>query len=376
MFECVRAERPGVTIEFRPPLVDELSIDADDTVVAAGDRDLLGHLTTERIDLTVPGGARLTAATIRSVEVDPDHTRQGILTGLVRQSLDEARERGQVLAVIDEPPTTLFDRFGFAVATELCRVSIDAERARPIHRGGEVELEVIPAQKAGDVLPDAHPHCARERSGSTSRSTAAWDRLLAPLGVNGEPMLVVHRDSTGLIDAYALAEIAPPDGRVVDMAAASAELERRMWSHLVEMVEVVTWTAERRPLDDLVRLSVADPRAYATHGRSDGTWLRVLDTDVALGARTYGSTIANVTMRVDDPWFHANTGTWRIDSYGSFRSQTSPDLTASIAELSAVYLGGVSWQGLRDAGRVIEHRAGAAAEADILFGVRPLPFDR
>ncbi len=377
MLSRICAERRHVTIEFRPPLVDELRPDGHDDAVVAVDGDaLVGHLTSERIDLTVPGGARLTAAAIRSTHVDPERTREGILTGLVRCTVEEARDRGQVLAVVDSPSTTLFDRFGFAMASEHCTVEVDACTARPIHRSGDLgEIETLPVERAVEALPAAYEHCARERCGTTSRSSQGWHRMFDRLHESGDPRLAVHRDSTGMVSGYSLATTDGPAGRLLELVAAAPETERMLWADLLELDDVKRWSAVRRPVDDLARHAVADKRAYRTTARSDGTWLRLLDLDIALGTRTYGSTISNVTIRIDDPWFHANSGTWRIDSYGSFRSQTKPDLSAGIAEFSAIYLGGVSWRVLRDAGRIVEHRAGAAVEADVLFGCRPHPFD-
>jgi hypothetical protein len=95
---------------------------------------------------------------------------------------------------------------------------------------------------------------------------------------------------------------------------------------------------------------------------------------VAIGARTYGPTDRSVTLQVHDPLFSSNSGTWRIDSYGSFRSHNEPELVADVGALSAAYLGGTSWRELFEAGRVRERRSGAVGDADALFAHRPGPF--
>ncbi|WP_327151684.1 sterol carrier protein domain-containing protein [Nocardia sp. NBC_01329] len=53
---------------------------------------------------------------------------------------------------------------------------------------------------------------------------------------------------------------------------------------------------------------------------------------------------------------------------------TDPILTADTAGLAAAYLGGTRWRHLALAGRVTEHRPGAAAAADVLFEVDEHPF--
>ena len=61
---------------------------------------------------------------------------------------------------------------------------------------------------------------------------------------------------------------------------------------------------------------------------------------------------------------------------GAFcRPTTSmPDLTLGATELGALYLGGTPAWALVRAGRISEERAGAAEEADSMFGWTPPPW--
>nr|MCU0261003.1 sterol carrier protein domain-containing protein [Ilumatobacteraceae bacterium] len=163
-------------------------------------------------------------------------------------------------------------------------------------------------------------------------------------------------------------------GELHDLRGATPAVERALWAYLLDLDLVTEWRAWWRPLDDVLIGAAADPRGYRTDGVVDEQWLRLLDVDVALGSRTYGATDRAVTVQVHDPVFSANCGTWRIDSYGAFRSHADPDLVADVAEVSAAYLGGTSWRSLADAGRVVVRRADAVADADTLFATRPVPF--
>jgi predicted acetyltransferase len=244
------------------------------------------------------------------------------------------------------------------------------------------------AVEAADLVPGVYERCARTGVGTISRSSAMWHRRFgtSPLdeahGISdhGDPTdLAFHLDSTGRADGYveyaiALDERGTNVGVIRDLWAETSEIERALWSHLVGIDAVATWRAPRRPADDPVRLAMADVRAYRVERRFDEQWLRILDVDIALATRQYNPSTRSLTIRVLDPMLSHNTGTWRIDAYGSFRSQGDSDFEIGIETLSAAYLGGTSFQELRDAGRITERRQGAAADADTLFAARPYPF--
>jgi predicted acetyltransferase len=354
-----------------------------DDLTTAHDGELcVGNLTSNRIDLTVPGDVRLTAIAITSFTVEPSHRRRGVLTGLLSRALAEAHDRGQVLATLSSPLAGLHPRFGFGLAIDACAIEVDPRSAAPIHRPGPGTIQVMVAAEAADLVPEVYDRCARGRTGTISRNSASWHRRFGEspevLG-RVQSHVAFHLDSTERADGYVQYDITgDTEGEVVgvisDLWAESSEIERALWSHLVAMDDVAVWRAPRRPADDPVRFAMADVRAYRVERRFDEQWLRILDVDIALATRTYNPSTRSLTVRVLDPILSHNTGTWRVDAYGSFRSQGDADFEIGIDTLSAAYLGGTSFQQLRDSGRITERREGAATDADTLFAARPQPF--
>ncbi len=355
------------------------SADADDVVTAhdveQGDR-CVGHVHAARTDLTVPGEVRLATAAITGIDVDETWRGRGVLTGMMQRLLTEAHARGQVLATISSPHSSLHGRLGFGPASDACAVEIDAARARPVHRPADGTLQIIPTSGALDVVVDVYERCARRRTGTLGRTAEHWKRRLAPPGNDGSATseVVVHHDSTGRPVGYAHYDVAGSVGVVRDMWGEDPEIERALWGHLVTIDTVATWRSPRRPVGDPIRHALADLRAYRIERQVDELWVRILDVDVALGTRTYNSNTRTLTVRVTDPIISPNNGTWRVDSYGSFRSQGEPDIEIGIAELSAVFLGGTSPRELADAGHLVERRRGAVGDAHELLAERPNPF--
>lgn len=389
MFGWSAADQLDVTFEIRSAPVTEHTlaagatgldapptlVDADDVVSAHTDGRCVGEIRSTRTEMTVPGEVRLTVAALGGIAVDPDHRGRGVLTAMCARVLADAQARGQVLATITSPHSAVHPRLGFGVATESCAVEIDAARARPLHRRADGTIEVLPTTDALDVVVDVYERCARRRTGTVARSAESWKRRLAPPpGADGVSEVAVHHDSTGRADGYALHDRTGDVGVVRDLWGESAAIERSLWAHLFETTGVTTWRSPRRPHRDPVRFAVADARSFGVLRHDDELWLRLLDLDVALAARSYHQSTRTVTIKVTDPVLSPNNGTWRIDSYGSFRSQGEPDLELGIEALSAGYLGGTSFHDLAEAGRIVVRRPGAADDADALFAERPTPF--
>lgn len=386
MHERVRADEPGVTIDYTTAVTQDPEGDGgfDDGVAAWEDGACVGHIGAMDLDLTVPGGTRLTALGLSRVRVAASHANRGVRTALTERLLDDARLRGLVLATVRADEDATHDRHGFGIASDSCSISIDPRHALPVHQPAEGTVRELPSADVAAAAPEAYDRFARARVGTILRTEAMWRRLLDRNRVDdAEVRWAVHEDSTATTDGLVqyvvptgdpAGPVGPRVGSVLDLFAVDAAVERALWSHVLSTDGVDEWHAERRPVDDPLRLAVANLRALRVERRCDERWLRLLDVDVALGARTYGPTDRSVTIQVVDPLFSANSGTWRIDAYGSFRSHNGPELVTDIASLSAVYLGGTSWRELHEAGRIRERRAGAIADADALFTHRPAPF--
>jgi predicted acetyltransferase len=111
--------------------------------------------------------------------------------------------------------------------------------------------------------------------------------------------------------------------------------------------------------------------------RWDEQWLRLLDVDAALAARTYNDVDASVTIAVTDAILPANDGVFEISAAGAKRATieaVDADLAAGIADISAAYLGGTWWSNLADAGRVEVRSPAGLDAADRLFVSRRAPF--
>lgn len=105
--------------------------------------------------------------------------------------------------------------------------------------------------------------------------------------------------------------------------------------------------------------------------------MRVVDVTAALLARRYATEI-DIVIEITDPLLPANTGRYRLrcgrHAVAVDRVRRAADLSLSILELGAVYLGGVPLTELHRVGRVTELSAGASAAASSAFGWHRAPW--
>jgi predicted acetyltransferase len=114
-----------------------------------------------------------------------------------------------------------------------------------------------------------------------------------------------------------------------------------------------------------------DPRSL--HLRvSEGLWLRLVDVEAALAARSYAGD-GEVVLDVRDDFCAWNAGRYRVGGEAG-RTEEEADLELDVADLASVYLGAFTFNRLAAAERVREFKAGALERADALFRTPRPPY--
>lgn len=343
----------------------------------------VGHVGHFLVDTTVPGGRRLPTGAVSRVGVLGTHRRQGLATSLMHGLVQRAVDDRLVLMSLRASEAVIYERFGFGIAGEYAEATVDPVRARPV-RGADAKggVRLLGADEIHSTIPGIYDRFAHTRPGVITRPDSFWERYYRDAVGTAKPShVVVHVAPDGELDGFAHYDVGWNDdpgghggkGEVHDVVGATPGVELALWAYLLDLDLIREWRADERPVDDIVRWAVADPRAYSVKSVDDEQWLRLIDVEAALTARTYNPVEGSVTIAVSDPLIAANNVTWQISSSGAVRTDAAPELTADIATLSATYLGGTSWHVLSARGSV-DGDAGGVAMADALFAHRPLPF--
>jgi predicted acetyltransferase len=215
-----------------------------------------------------------------------------------------------------------------------------------------------------------------------SRSKAWWEgrrlipspwepnaaKRLALLELDGQPagyaIYIVSQDwahgsSTGKVS-------------VVEAITPAPEAARELWRWLLDFDWTSRFEAGHLPLDHPLFLLLAEPRRMQFEV-GDGIWVRLIDVEAALAARSYeGDT--QVVIELADAFLPENAGRWRLGAHGAERTNVAAELELDITGLGSVYLGGFSFADLVRGSRATELVPGAVDRADSLFRTSVQPW--
>ena len=353
-----------------------------DRVLAAYDGgSVVGTAAALSFDFVIPGGAAPSAG-VTLVGVHPTHRRRGILRRMMRMQLDDVHDRGEATAILWASEGSIYQRFGYGMATTQTRLTIERDRsAFRATRTPSGTVRFVELDEANRLLPPVYDAVASTRPGFFDRTPAFWDaeffhdpehwRRGASAAFH-----VVH-ETDGEVDGYARYRIRDnweatgPRSTVVvvEKMAASPAANLDLWQYLLGIDLIATVEAWNVAPDDPIVLSVLEPRRLGM-SLGDGLWLRVVDVAAALAQRRYAGDGRLVLELADEfcPW---NAGRWslRVEDGMPLVELTNdaPDIACDITDLGAAYLGGISFTRLADAARARELQPGALARADALF---------
>jgi predicted acetyltransferase len=349
----------------------------------------VGIATAYSFDVSVPG-AVLPAAGISAVGVLPTHRRRGVLRALMTHQLHDIHERGREPAAIlwaSEPP--IYGRFGYGLASRAYALDVlrspNALRA-DVPTDPALRLRLVPADD-WKVTADVYSRVAAQRPGMLARDERWWRKAVRDLPSmrEGRSALrcVVVEDDAG-VRGYARYATKPdwapgrPQGtvHVREVAAVDAPARALLYRYLFDqdlMAKIDVWNiATDDPLLHwLENLRSATPRWL------DALYVRLVDLPAALRSRTYTAPV-DVVLEVTDPICTWNDGRWHLvagsDGVSCEATSRSADLSMSVTELGAVYLGGTPLAELAMAGRVTEQTPGTLASTSLAFQSSPAPW--
>ncbi len=215
----------------------------------------------------------------------------------------------------------------------------------------------------------------RERPGVPSRTPAWWElrTLRLPDEEKANPKRFVVLDVDGETLGYAIFRthqgfangVSTARTEVVEAIAATPDATAELWRFLLDIDMTATFEAALLPPDHPLFFLLANPRR-AQYRMGDALWVRLVDVGAALSGRAYRGEDA-IVFDVHDavcPW---NEGRWKLESGSAARTDETAGIALDVAVLGSAYLGAVSFDQLRGAGRLDELVDGTVERADALF---------
>jgi predicted acetyltransferase len=352
------------------------------TIGAFVEGQLVGTADAVTSGLTLPGGPIVGHAAVTHIGVLPSFTRKGIATDLIRHQLRDFAARGEVVATLRASEATIYERFGYGVASSSQTVEVQTARAtlRPdVGVGGPVRL--LGVGEAWDVLPRIYAGNRPSRPGTIDRPEVWWHGVRMRTESSPGPSYVAVHGKPGSESGFA--RYRPVDTQswfvsdqrtiaVEDFFAPTTEAYVGLLRFLLglDLIDrVVFWML---PVDNPLPWLIVDRRAVRVTAVHDETWLRVVDTERALAARRYVGDGA-VTIAVKDPLLPDNSASFTVTADGADPTERRAQLHTGVEGLAAALLGGATWRSLAVAGLARADDPEALDLADRLFAVPDAP---
>ena len=358
----------------------ERKIPLDRMIGAFDDEDLVGSAGIYPFNVTIPGG-EIPAAGVTMVSVLPTHRRRGILRRLMRSQMEDARERGESIALLWASEDAIYQRFGYGPSAN--HGSIDMEKALATFLyddGVRGRTRLLPPEERVKVLPSIYDRVRVTRPGMYERSKTWWEAhsLADPeeSRKGKSPLFTVVLELDGKPEAYATYRVrskwgddAVPKGTVEvnEAMGTSPAATRELWRYLFGIDLCDRLTAWYLPTDFPLVLMLQDARRLR-FSLNEFLWLRLVDLPAALEARSYAAE-GSITFEIEDDFCEWNQGRWRLNATDRRvrRTEEPAELVMKTNALAGAYLGGHSFSELARAGRVEERKPGSLAKGDAMF---------
>lgn len=354
----------------------------DRNLAAVAEGRIIGTAGIYSAEMAVPGGS-LPLAAVTMVSVKPTHRRRGIVLGLMRQQLEQVRDRGEPIAALWASESSIYGRFGYGIAIQMEMLAIPRAHAalRPDLAPAPGMVRLLTQDEARDLLPPLHESLRRTRPGEMARTPKWWEIRIyrdPPKWRDGftSTNYLLYEGESGP-EGYARYRTKAhweewlPDGklRVEEFYAGTPAARVALWRYLFGVDLIGTLEKELGEMDDPVLAMLVDSRRVRRL-RTDAIWLRVVDVEKALSGRAL-ATEGRVRFEVRDSFLDGVSGRFELeggpDGAVCRRTTAEAEFVLGPEELAHVYLGGGRLTTMERVGRVSGDSV-AIARADTMLG--------
>ena len=136
---------------------------------------IVGGCQCHQLEMSIPGGTSAVGG-VSNVAVQPTHTRQGIMSRMMRRQLDDMHEWGEPLAALFASESAIYGRFGYGVGTQFESWRVERPYnayARRYDSPGRIVF--IEPEDIGRDLPDLYRRTTAGRPGVFPKPPHRWD---------------------------------------------------------------------------------------------------------------------------------------------------------------------------------------------------------
>lgn len=350
------------------------SMDLDRYRIAVDDGQIVGAAGSDPFEMTLPGLTSIAMAGVTWVAVAVTHRRQGLLRRLLDEVHRDVAERGEPVACLTASEGSIYERFGYGIATRRRLIEVDRRKAQLDERfrpaPGSVRLVVADRAAVAEAIAPRWDRYRCTRAGELSRSPEWVAKMVFLYGK--QAVVALHDDGFAVWTMDPRWNDGHPAGelRVLDFAAVTPDAHAALWHAALSVDLVGPVRSSVHPIDDALPYLLDDQRQLRTTGVNDGVWCRPMDIAACFAARRYGTDDA-IVLEVDGE-------RWQIEGdAGGARCRRSrrqrADVVTDLAGSGALLLGGVRLSQLVAGRRADVVDDSIRRRGDAFFTTSPVP---
>ncbi|NQW21076.1 MAG: GNAT family N-acetyltransferase [Chloroflexi bacterium] len=394
--EWRKAVRHGFGFHVHPDDIARLRNDRAElkrlvAAVDTGSKRIVGTGGADSYSLTVPGGKTVPMAGVAYMTTSVTHRRQGAFSLMMSQIHDDARERGDIVAGLWASQSHLYGRFDYGLSVNSYDWSIDPSFGTFAHspisdvEESDAHVYFVGAEEATAMMPGIYDQMHHQTIGSLDRNSGRWryelfDEERVRSGASPLFFAICEEagEQTGYV-AYRMRRTGDSDMgtlEVSEQVSVTDTAHAAIWRFLLNFDLIGEIKANNRPTDDPLWWMLSDPRRLSRKSH-DALWVRLLDIPKALEARTYNASgRLKIGLVSESQPKVSSTYVLEIeDSQATVKKTTDkPDVIMTPADLSAIYLGGVTPGTLVEAGRIDTITTGSLAKLHGMFSTDSAPW--
>ena len=271
--------------------------------------------------MSIPGGSSAVAG-VSNVEVQPTHTRRGIMTQMMRHQIDGIHERGEPLAALFATESGIYGRFGYGIGAVHEQWTIEKRHSAYDRRHDSPgRLEFVASSDIMRKLPEVSRRGTQGRPAVFQRAMHHWeDAANDPIhsqGGSGGVFYVAYVED-GRIDGYASYRTQRPTVTVNELVATTREASAALWRFCFDLDLYERTEAARRPTLTTPSPGCSPTRAGSSAPLATACGFASSTPAPRLEQRTY-ATSDRVVLEIRDDFCEWNQGCWSLENVAGGR---------------------------------------------------------
>lgn len=241
---------------------------------------------------------------IAGVATYPEHRRKGYVNALMKKSLEEMRDNGDIVSFLHPFDIHFYRKYGWEVISDYRTVQIEKKDLKPVgHQSGRIMR--YKEESHSSEIEEVYEKYAIRHSAMLTRDASWWQS-----SIYGSQTAAVYYNALDEATGYLLYEVKDQVMKVEEFVPLDHEARVALWNYICQHDSMVDRVE--------MRLSVHEPFPYFITSPKLKTEIfpyfmgRIVNAEKAIGTYPFINGSSNVFLHLEDAMAPWNSGTFLI----------------------------------------------------------------